>query len=72
MLHEGDSTEVNTCKTMLKKLMTNLKTQHENNDPVITEFETQLVVTHLMVTRFTCAEKKLSNLVARVSVALLR
>lgn len=72
VLHEGDFAELNTCKGMLKKLMANLKTQHEDNDPVIVEFETQFVVAHLMATRFTCAEKKLSNLVARISVALLR
>jgi len=41
VLQEADSSELNACKNMLKKLITNVKSQHENNDPVVEEFETQ-------------------------------
>lgn len=41
VLQEGEKEELNSSKAMLKKLIGNLKTQHEDNDPIMREFETQ-------------------------------
>lgn len=72
VLAMDNTVELAVLRDMLQKLIQNLETQVDTNNPIYVEFYRFLVISHLLALKGECQKHQLPNVLAKLTSCLLR